>query len=84
MAIDTKYGTVTFEKGSIGEDEPVFVFRGQDALLPEVLNSYMRAAITAGSPQRHLEAIEVAKDQIEQWQKLNDTQVPQSDPQTRL
>lgn len=84
MAIDTKYGTVTFEKGSIGEDEPVVVFRAKDVLLPLVLNEYMRAAIKAGSPAQHLEAIEKDKDAVEQWQKLNDTQVPQSDPQTRL
>lgn len=79
MAIDRKYGRVTFEEqNTIGEDEPVFVFRAQDKLLPEVLNAYQRLALSAGSPERHLKAIETAKDDIEHWQALNDTQVPQS------
>lgn len=78
MAIDGKYGRVTLEKGTVGEDEPVIVFRAQDKLLPEVLNAYMRLAIHAGCPERHLEAIEDAKNAIEDWQKDNPTQVPQS------
>ena len=79
MAIDRKYGRVTFEgENTIGENEPVFVFRAQDKLLPEVLNAYQRLAIQAGSPERHLKAIEAARSDIEHWQALNDTQVPQS------
>ena len=30
MGIDAKYGRVTTERGDIGEDEPVVVFRAQD------------------------------------------------------
>jgi hypothetical protein len=79
VAIDGKYGRVTFEKdNTIGENEPVVVFRAQDKLLPEVLNAYQRLAIKAGSPERHLQAIEAAKSDVEHWQALNDTQVPQS------
>lgn len=32
MAIDAKYGKIETEKGSIREDEPVFVLRAQDKL----------------------------------------------------
>lgn len=78
MAIDNKYGRVTLEKGTIGEDEPVVVFRAQDKLLPELLNAYQRLAIHAGSPPRHLEAIDDALDAVETWQQHNHTQVPQS------
>lgn len=78
MAIDGKYGKVTLEKGTVGEDEPVVVFRAQDALLPEVLNAYQRLAIKAGSPRRHVAAIEDDKERVEAWQKDNPTQVPQS------
>lgn len=36
MAVDRKYGRVTLERGTIGEDEPVVVFRAQDKMLPEL------------------------------------------------
>ena len=78
MAIDGKYGKVTFEKGDIGEDEPVFVFRARDRLLPSVLEEYWWLCNDAGSPQHHLDSITKSKSDIEQWQSEHETQVPQS------
>ncbi|MFC3453985.1 hypothetical protein [Amycolatopsis speibonae] len=78
MAIDTKYGRVTLENGTIGEDEPVFVLRGQDALAPEVLAEYRRLCVVAGSPSKHLDGIDAATSAVVEWQQNNRTQVPQS------
>lgn len=80
MAIDKKYGRVTLERGTIGEDEPVFVFRAQDELLLPVLNVYMQLALVAGSPTRHIAAIVDNFETIESWQASNPTKIPSSDP----
>jgi hypothetical protein len=34
VAVDRKYGRVTTERGTIGEDEPVIVFRAQSSSWP--------------------------------------------------
>jgi hypothetical protein len=78
MGIDNKYGKVTFEKGTIGEDEPVFVFRARDKMLPDVLEDYWWYCQDAGSPEHHIDSIKNAKVEIEKWQEQNETQVPQS------
>lgn len=78
MAIDLKYGRVTTEHGTIGEDEPVVVFRAQDKTLPYLLGIYLELCLTVGSPQRHIDAIERARRGVEEWQQSNPTQVPQS------
>lgn len=78
MAIDTKYGTVTLERGNVGEHEPVVVFRAQDALLPEILAEYRSRCAEAGSPAAHLEGIDAAAHAVIEWQRDHYTQVPQS------
>lgn len=78
MPVDGKYGYVTLERGTVGDDEPVFVFRAQDVLLPQVLNYYLSACMHAGSPVAHLQNIERSRDDIEAWQKVNPVQIPQS------
>ena len=78
MAIDGKYGRVTLEKGTIGEDEPVVVFRAQDMLLVPLLEEYGRLCVHQGSPERHIDLILNTKDRIEAWQAENPTKVPES------
>jgi hypothetical protein len=78
MAVDAKYGRVTIEHGSIGEDEPVVVFRAQDALLPKVLAYYFLFCLKAGSPRRHLDMILDARERIERWQAGHPTKTPTS------
>ena len=68
MAIDRKYGRVKLEHGTIGEDEPVVVFRAQDRLLPKVLAYYRLFCWKEGSPQRHLELVDASLAAVEQWQ----------------
>jgi hypothetical protein len=79
MAIDLKYGKVTMEKGDVGEDEPVIVFRAQDSILPKLLAYYHLFCLKEGSPKHHLDAILNARGKIVLWQKDHHTQVPRSD-----
>ena len=79
MAVDGKYGRVTLEHGTIGEDEPVVVFRARDALLPKLLGYYWNFCKAAGSPQRHLDMISKRIDEIDAWQDTHETKVPDSE-----
>lgn len=79
MAIDGKYGRVTLENSTIGEDEPVVVFRAQDKLLPRVLDIYRFLCEIAGSPQHHLDLIAESAAKVRGWQQENRTQTPRSD-----
>lgn len=78
MAIDLKYGRVTTEHGTLGEYEPVVIFRAQDLLLPQLLANYYLMCTWAGSPDKHLDRIKEAFQAVEAWQKTNHTQIPQS------
>lgn len=78
MAVDNKYGKVTTERGSIGEEEPVVVFRAQDILLVNVLNFYREECKKAGSPQHHLDLIDSTLNKVEEWQENNPVRIPQS------
>lgn len=80
MAIDRKYGRVTLERSTIDDDEPVVVFRAQDALLPDLLHIYVEMCRNAGSPERHLEGVAIARHDVVEWQETHPTKVPQSAP----
>lgn len=79
MPIDNKYGRVQLERGNIGDDEPVVVFRAQDRLLPNLLKIYKVLCEIAGSPQRHLDLIHDSAMKIKGWQIRNTTKTPSSD-----
>lgn len=76
MAIDGKYGHVTTEHGTIGEEEPVVVFRAQDKLLVPLLHMYYQLCDEAGVGQHHLNVIDRRIAEIEDWQHVNATKVP--------
>lgn len=79
MAVDLKYGRIHFEEpNTIGEDEPVVVFRAQDRLLPKLLKVYRYFCELAGSPDKHLRLIDEGAAIIKQWQISHRTQTPQS------
>lgn len=79
MGIDGKYGRVTTERGTIGDDEPVVVFRAQDKMLPKLMEIYRFLCEIAGSPEVHLKLITESTETIKAWQQENHTQVPRSD-----
>jgi len=68
MGYDRKYGHVATEFGNIGIDEPVVVFRAQDALLPSVLAFYANECRKAGSPPRHIDLVNNTRDTVTGWQ----------------
>lgn len=76
MGMDLKYGQVTTEQGTIGEREPVFILRAQDALSGEALKQYKELCESKGSPQQHLDGIQRARDGFLNWQAANPTKVP--------
>jgi len=79
MPKDLKYGEVTLERQrNIQDDEPVFVFRAQDAMLPAILGVYYELCLLNGSPAHHLQGIERAREAVEEWQRFNEAQVPTS------
>lgn len=78
MAHDLKYGKVSLERSTIGEDEPVVVFRARDKLLPKVLAYYHLFCLKEGSSDKHLGLVVKRIREIVGWQKNNVTQIPQS------
>jgi hypothetical protein len=78
MPIDLKYGRIQAERGTIGADEPVVLFRAQDAQLCPTLEAYRALCVEAGSPPHHIDAIDRATEAVAEWQRHNHTQVPQS------
>jgi hypothetical protein len=79
MAIDSKYGRVTTEFGTFGDDEPVVVFRAKDRLLPKLLKVYRYFCELGGSPEFHLRAIDNDAAAVKQWQAENPTKTPDSE-----
>ena len=57
-------------------DEPVFVFRAHDCLLPAVLNHYRTICEANGCSQEHLDAIDVHRERILVWQREHGAKVP--------
>ena len=78
MGYDNKYGYVTLERSTIGDNEPVVVFRAQDRLLPKLLKVYKIMCELAGSPQHHLDLIHDSAMKIKAWQESNFTKTPES------
>ena len=79
MGYDRKYGKVTTEFGTIGEDEPVVVFRAQDKLLVDVMAYYMMRCAKAGSPTRHIKIALNTLETIKNWQMRFGYKVPASE-----
>ena len=71
MAFDRKYGKVITQFGTIGEDEPVVVFRARDETLPDLLVKAIELAKRAGSPQRHIDILTNTLSTIVSWQGKN-------------
>lgn len=79
MAIDDKYGRVTLEHGTIGENEPVVVFRATDILLPKLLAYYHLFCLREGSPKRHLDLILKSRESVMLWQETFPPRIPNSE-----
>lgn len=75
MARDGKYGNIICEKTALLPDEPVFLLRGKDLLVPQAIRMYANRCKQAGCDPKHIDACLVRAAEIEQWQKENPTLV---------
>lgn len=83
MGFDTKFGSVEFEHGSIGEDEPVFVLRAKDKFALGTISDYtqrVHAALQNGDinqEQAHdlLEQVGQAQEAFEKFALENPDQM---------
>lgn len=81
MGTEAKYGKIITEYGEIPDDEPVFLFRASDRMLPQLLNVYGQICKHGGSPDRHLQMITDARNEILAWQHehADEVKVPDSE-----
>lgn len=81
--IDGKYktdGTITKIDGTpLPDDEPLILFRGQDKLLPKLLEYYNALCTSAGSPATQIEAINQRITVIKSWQDAHPERVKTPD-----
>jgi len=75
MAKDAKYGDIQVSHGTIDEDEPVVLFRAQDAHLPVLLRIYESICMAHGSPWEHTESVDAARRKVEDWQAAHGDRV---------
>jgi len=70
--IDGKYktdGSIMKNDGTLLDaNEPLMLFRGQDKLLPELLEYYNQLCAQSGSPQAQIQAIQERLGAIKKWQ----------------
>lgn len=79
MAIDNKYGLVMFQdqdENTIKEDEPIFILRAQDQLVPKVLSYYAYLCERGNSSEEHVASVDTAREVIERWQQTNSKKQP--------
>lgn len=68
MPRDLKYGEITMQHGDVPGDEPLFIFRGRDALALGAIKAYRETCADAGRPPWHLEMIDRNYEFIAAWQ----------------
>ncbi len=68
MAYDRKYGKVTIERGTIGDDEPVFLIRSRDRAAPAAIRAYAIAAERAGADEAMVAEVRAAAVVVAEWQ----------------
>jgi hypothetical protein len=76
MAQENKYGKITTERGSIPEDEPVFLLRAQDVAALPTLGDYLENCRAAGASQAHMDGISSAIHRFHDWQESHTAKVP--------
>jgi hypothetical protein len=84
MALDSKYGEVTFQENFVLSEstEPVFVIRAQDELALQIIRDYRfayRDAYGNDADSAFEESLERVYDVFEEWQENNTDQVKKPD-----
>lgn len=68
MAKEHKYN---LDVPQIEGDEPIILFRAQDATLPALLETYAMLCRALGSPEQHVEHIRAIRSNVLFWQGKN-------------
>ncbi len=71
MGYDRKYGKVTTERGTIGEDEPVFVIRAADVSASAAIEAYAFHARRFGASTSLTDPVFERAEQVRAWQRRN-------------
>ena len=69
--IDLKYGKVRLEKGTLHENEPVFVLRAQDPLAVKTIKDYLNHCVMHYCSEEHIRGVADARDTMQLWQLEN-------------
>lgn len=80
MPTDPNYGLIEVEKEPgtpFEEDEPVFLFRGRDANLVQLLDHYIYMCLEAGVGDEHIQGVRESQVQIREWQNQHSDLVRQ-------
>jgi len=64
-------GIFKFDHTPIPEDEPLFLFRGRDRLVPQLLKYYLELRQEITEPKQNIQLLKADIDKIEAWQKAN-------------
>jgi hypothetical protein len=76
MAHESKY---ELDVPEIPQDEPVMLFRAQDAAFPAVLEAYAAVCTALGSPQDHVDHVRAIRTNVLLWQARNRSKVKAPD-----
>jgi hypothetical protein len=76
MATEYKYDLNVPE---IPGDEPVMLFRAQDAAFPAVLEAYAVVCKALGSPKLHIDHVRAIRTNVISWQQRNKEKVKAPD-----
>lgn len=68
MAYDEKFGTITLEKGSVGDDEPVFLLRAADALAVQTIEHYAELCSARDCQSAHIAGVMNSRQRVVEWQ----------------
>ncbi len=71
------YNRIQDPEGKIGEDEPVFLLRAKDTFAPAVVKMWAEL-VQASGDQDLADHVFAWAWQMEEWQVLNDSKVPDS------
>lgn len=69
-------GRIVDLTGGIGEDEPVFLVRGQDVMCPSLIEAWARGVHNRGGDPEVVQAAMQYADEVRGWQQTNGSKVP--------
>lgn len=70
------YNRIQDPKGSIPDNEPVFLIRGQDVVAPDVVEFWATKAHEVGADSRMVEAARQQASRMRQWQAEHGSKIP--------